>query len=655
MTVARAFFWSAIVYLALGMAGGLVYSLHFVQQYPWPDTLMPLSAGWRTFHTQAVVAGFVLNGLAGVLMMVVARGERWSPRFATMGWVAWLGWQLCVVGGLISSLAGVLRPVPWFEHPPPFDLVGAAVWGGLACLTVVAATLPLSVMMAVTVAFAVYLFPVVCASSFETGSFETGTQLVLGLLLPLLGWTLVMQAARGRGRDVRVLAAENCLAGLFLGIHLLRSLTTLSPDVLSLGAASVEFGGGVVWLVMLIVLWQRLRGLGHGRFSPLVRRWLGAGTCFGWFAAGLLILNAIPGFHAYSAFSDWATGFAHLVVFAVLGFWVWGMILHGLLPDLGTGGERVPTWAETHYWLSFVGIAVMVLDLLITGIVQGAFWQEAAPWSEMLIASMPGWLTRSLAGCVLLVGHGFVFAGLFSRLTHPEHGAVGACDAPTRGSSTVETPRPQGRRTVGWAVGIFCLVSVVLMVRAWFVIPSAHNELPRLAEPGLAPAFVRMLERFPDALGEPPHSGSIVRRYRDALARGAWLYQRHQCWHCHTGVVRDGTPDVAYWPAVADGKEGRGVPFMDLPIGHRRVGPDLSRAAGRRSNDWHWAHLQQSAAVVPVSVMPAQPWVWDDANNQPTPAGCDLVIYLQSLGFPAMDQGQPFAHRNGWSGSGPSE
>ena len=40
-------------------------------------------------------------------------------------------------------------------------------------------------------------------------------------------------------------------------------------------------------------------------------------------------------------------------------------------------------------------------------------------------------------------------------------------------------------------------------------------------------------------------------------------------------------------------------------MGTRRIGPDLSRSANTRTEDWHYAHLYAPRSVVPDSIMPS--------------------------------------------------
>lgn len=69
----------------------------------------------------------------------------------------------------------------------------------------------------------------------------------------------------------------------------------------------------------------------------------------------------------------------------------------------------------------------------------------------------------------------------------------------------------------------------------------------------------------------------------EAAQRGALVFRRERCFFCHT---QDGTVTPA---------------AFDLT----RSGPDLAHEGGRRTDDWHLAHLIDPGAVVGGSAMPS--------------------------------------------------
>jgi cbb3-type cytochrome oxidase cytochrome c subunit/cytochrome c553 len=127
-------------------------------------------------------------------------------------------------------------------------------------------------------------------------------------------------------------------------------------------------------------------------------------------------------------------------------------------------------------------------------------------------------------------------------------------------------------------------------------------------------------------------------------ARGRVVYAREGCAYCHTQQIRFTSVDITRFGAPTLAWEGRGdTPHM---LGTRRIGPDLSRASGTRSPDWHFTHLYSPRSVVSSSVMPAYRSLFSGGPDAPTQEARDLVAYLETLGR-ARALGGPDAHTTG--------
>ena len=84
--------------------------------------------------------------------------------------------------------------------------------------------------------------------------------------------------------------------------------------------------------------------------------------------------------------------------------------------------------------------------------------------------------------------------------------------------------------------------------------------------------------------------------------RGRDIYASEGCGYFHTQQVRFTAADEARFGAPTLSWESRrDVPHM---LGTRRIGPDLSRTSGTRSEDWHLVHLYNPRLVVSQSAMP---------------------------------------------------
>lgn len=122
------------------------------------------------------------------------------------------------------------------------------------------------------------------------------------------------------------------------------------------------------------------------------------------------------------------------------------------------------------------------------------------------------------------------------------------------------------------------------------------------------------------------HGSELLRRGRD-------IYVGEGCWHCHSQFVRPVSNESLRYGPVAKTEEYQNELQRPVLFGTRRVGPDLSREGGRRSNDWHAAHFVNPPLLSPHSPMPRYTWFFDDGDAQkPNDRGLAIMAYVQWLG-----------------------
>lgn len=126
------------------------------------------------------------------------------------------------------------------------------------------------------------------------------------------------------------------------------------------------------------------------------------------------------------------------------------------------------------------------------------------------------------------------------------------------------------------------------------------------------------------------HTQTDMPDYTAAELRGRQVYASLGCALCHTQQVRFILPDVLRWGAPTEAWETR----YDFPQlwGTRRIGPDLARESGVRSDDWQLTHLYHPQSVVPDSVMPSYSWLFKGSPDRPGASASDLLAYLHTLG-----------------------
>jgi len=113
---------------------------------------------------------------------------------------------------------------------------------------------------------------------------------------------------------------------------------------------------------------------------------------------------------------------------------------------------------------------------------------------------------------------------------------------------------------------------------------------------------------------------------------GRELYIREGCYACHSQMVRSLADELdRYGPYSLAAESAYDHPML---WGSKRTGPDLARVGGKYSDDWHVAHLIDPRSVVPVSIMPAYPWLTRPLD---TALIEDNLATLARLGVPYDD------------------
>ncbi|MHC5109987.1 MAG: cbb3-type cytochrome c oxidase subunit II [Planctomycetota bacterium] len=178
----------------------------------------------------------------------------------------------------------------------------------------------------------------------------------------------------------------------------------------------------------------------------------------------------------------------------------------------------------------------------------------------------------------------------------------------------------------------FGLSFLVMGLLPWLIYADEEElTVQQLAEQGIIPEFADLAERFPEQFQRHFPDGVTTESLAEALTVGHKAYVGEGCWHCHSQQVRPVSNEDRRWGRISHASEYQNVLQRPVLFGTRRVGPDLSRAGGVRSNDWHVAHFYRPTDVVSVSVMPSYPWFYDD-EGYPNKRGLSIITYIQWLG-----------------------
>ncbi|WP_445000519.1 cytochrome-c oxidase, cbb3-type subunit II [Halomonas mongoliensis] len=115
---------------------------------------------------------------------------------------------------------------------------------------------------------------------------------------------------------------------------------------------------------------------------------------------------------------------------------------------------------------------------------------------------------------------------------------------------------------------------------------------------------------------------------------GRDIYRREGCVGCHSQMIRPFRAETERYGHYS--VAGESVYDHNFLWGSKRTGPDLARVGGRYSDDWHRAHMYNPRDVVPESIMPSYPWLFErtlDGSDTPR-----KMQALRTLGVPYSDE-----------------
>ncbi|SDL99348.1 cytochrome c oxidase cbb3-type subunit 2 [Franzmannia pantelleriensis] len=115
---------------------------------------------------------------------------------------------------------------------------------------------------------------------------------------------------------------------------------------------------------------------------------------------------------------------------------------------------------------------------------------------------------------------------------------------------------------------------------------------------------------------------------------GRDIYIREGCVGCHSQMIRPFRAETERYGHYS--VAGEFIYEHNFLWGSKRTGPDLARVGGRYSDDWHRAHMYNPRDVVPESIMPAYPWLFERTlDGESTPR---KMRVLRSMGVPYTDE-----------------
>jgi cytochrome c oxidase cbb3-type subunit 1 len=435
----------AMVWALVGLAAGVYVAAELV----WPG--LDLGQPWlsfgrlRTFHTNMVIFGFGVPALIATAFYSVQRTSHVPLFMPGLAWFVCIAWQVAILLGGASLLAGMTTSKEYAELEWPFDIAIAVVWVSFAivffgtiamrkvkqiyvsnwfygALIIVVAMLHivnnLAIPVTPTKSYSLYAGAQDALVQWWYGHNAVGF-LLTGGFLGMLYYFLPKQADRPIwSYRLSIIAFwAFTYSYIWAGPHHLH-YNAVPEWVQSLGVVMSLILLAPSWATMINGImtvsgaWEKLRTDPALKFIVLALAFYGLAT----FEGPMMSIRSV---NLVSHFTDWTIGHVHsgalgwnaLITFGTFYF---------LVPRLVGAELYSRKLANLHFWLALAGIMLYLLAMWAAGVSQGLLWLSLDELGELrfsftdIMASMaPYYMLRLLAGVIFLAGAVLMAVNLF--------------------------------------------------------------------------------------------------------------------------------------------------------------------------------------------------------------------------------------------------
>ena len=636
--IVKAFGYATVIFAIVGMLAGLWAA---IQIYA-PATslnLAPTTFGRiRPLHTNAIIFAFVGNCIfTGVYYSLqrLCKARMFSDK---LSWIHFWGWQLIIVAAAVTLLMGYTSGKEYAELEWPIDIAITLIWVvfGINMFGTILQRREKHLYVAIWFYIATWVTVAMLhiVNSFEipvsfmkSYSWYAGVQdalvqwwyghnaVAFFLTTPILGlmYYFLPKAANRPVYSYR-LSIIHFWALIFIyiwaGPHHL--LYTALPDwaqslgtVFSLMLIFPSWGGMLNGLFTLRGAWDKVRE------DPVLKFMVVAITCYGMatLEGPLLSLKNVS---AIAHYSDWIIAHVHIGGLGWNGFMAFA-IMYYLVPKMWGTPLYSKKLATNHFWLGTIGIILYAVPLYWAGFTQTLMWKTFTPegqlkfqFLESVTNIIPMYVTRSVGGGLYLVGALLMCYNLVKTIAAGKFIANEVAEA-------APLPKKINYGKEHWHRWIERRPLTLLVMSLIVVVIGGVVEM--------IPTFL-VKSNIPTI--------TSVKPYTPLELQGRDIYVREGCYTCHSQMIRPFRDEVARYGEYS--KAGEFVYDHPFQWGSKRTGPDLARIGGKYPDSWHYNHMDDPASMSPGSVMPAYPWLLDDAlDTASTPA---KIRVMQKLGVP---------------------
>ncbi|ATQ85603.1 cbb3-type cytochrome c oxidase subunit I [Moraxella osloensis] len=454
----------AVVYGIIGMAIGVFIA----SQLAWPA--LNFGIPWLTFshlrplHTNAVIFAFGGCALFATSYYIVQRTCKTRLFAPYLAWFTFWGWNLVIVGAIITLPLGLTSAKEYAELEWPIDILIAVVW--ISYAIVFFGTLLKRKTSHIYVAnwfFAAFILTIALL------------HIVNSMSIPLSFWKSYSLFGGATDAMVQWWYGHNAvgfyLTAAFLGmmyyfvpvqigrpiysyrlsiIHFWALISSYMwagahhlhysalPDwVQSLGMVfsiilfAPSWGGMINGVLTLSGSWDKLRTDPIIRFLIVALSFYAMST----FEGPMMSIKTV---NALSHNTDWTIGHVHSGALGWVGMVTIGS-LYVLIPRIWNKQKMYSTdLITTHFWLATAGTIFYIVSLWISGIGQGMMWRATNPdgtlvysFVDTVLFSHYPYIGRAFGGLLYVTGMVVMAYNVYKTITMPSTKTVEVADTTT--------------------------------------------------------------------------------------------------------------------------------------------------------------------------------------------------------------------------------
>ena len=454
----------AVVYGIIGMAIGVFIA----SQLAWPA--LNFGIPWLTFshlrplHTNAVIFAFGGCALFATSYYIVQRTCKTRLFAPYLAWFTFWGWNLVIVGAIITLPLGLTSAKEYAELEWPIDILIAVVW--ISYAIVFFGTLLKRKTSHIYVAnwfFAAFILtiallhivnsmaiPVSLWKSYSLfgGATDAMVQWWYGhnavgfyLTAAFLGMMYYFVPVQ-IGRPIysyrlsiihfwALIASYMWAGGHHLHYSALPDWAQSLGMVFSIILFAPSWGGMINGVLTLSGSWDKLRTDPIIRFLIVALSFYAMST----FEGPMMSIKTV---NALSHNTDWTVGHVHSGALGWVGMVTVGS-LYVLIPRLWNKQKMYSTdLITTHFWLATAGTIFYIVSLWISGIGQGMMWRATNPdgtlvysFVDTVLFSHYPYIGRAFGGLLYVTGMVVMAYNVYKTITMPSTKTVEVADTTT--------------------------------------------------------------------------------------------------------------------------------------------------------------------------------------------------------------------------------